>query len=265
LKQSLALFAFAALLGTSVASAQDAPPSDPCGVRPKGNTEASKNFFTFGQFDKELRSALATQDALAMAFLVQFPLLVNDESGTISINNAGALKAHFQEVFTSAVRKTILDDKSNSFECNVEGIGYASGVIWVEPSPRGYAIKTVNRDAPSFPKRNPIVPHTEYVCQTQSHRIVIEKTADGALRYRSWNRPKLVTEAPDLEIARGKQTFEGSDVCAVPVWTFTSGAAVYTVGGALGCYDSNHPPPEGATGDLNVTIAGKSVSNAWCY
>jgi len=266
LRQSLALFALAALLSTSVALAQSATPTDPCGAMPTGKTSAAKSFLAFDQFSRELRAALATQDALAMAFLVKFPLRVGDANGSISINDAGALNAHFQEVFTPAVRKEILDGKSNDFACNVEGIGYARGVIWVEASDRGYAIKTVNRDAaPPFNDGKSKVPHTDYICQTQSHRIVIDTTGDAAPRYRSWNKPKPITEVPDLEIAKGEQTFEGSDVCAVPVWTFKRGTAVYTVEGSLGCYESNHPPPEGATGDLDVTVAGKQVSTVWCY
>ena len=72
---------------------------------------------------------------------------VNDTGGTISIDNAVALKMHFQEVFTPAVRKAILNEKFDNLGCNIEGIGYRLGVIWVNASDRGYAIWSVNRDA----------------------------------------------------------------------------------------------------------------------
>ena len=107
MKRLLRLFALACLLSATALGAQDLPGSDPCGAMPKA-AGAAKNFLAFGQFDKELRVAIARQDAVALAFLVKFPLRVNDRGGTISIDNAGALKTHFQGVFTPAVRKEIL-------------------------------------------------------------------------------------------------------------------------------------------------------------
>jgi hypothetical protein len=88
--------------------------------------DAAKGFFAFDQFDKELRSALTRKDATAMALLVRFPLRVNDAGGAISIDDATALQSHFNEVFTPAVRKEILNSPTDG-GCNVEGIGYGRG------------------------------------------------------------------------------------------------------------------------------------------
>jgi hypothetical protein len=244
-----------------------APPTDPCDGISYTRPADAKNFLTFDRFDKELRIALTRQDAVALAFLVRFPLTVNDEGGSISLNNAAALKANFQDVFTPAVRKAILDRPAKDQGCGIEGIMYGPGVIWVDGSDRGYAIKVVNRDAVPPPRPNPWnIPKINYICQTPTHRIVVDTVPGGVLRYRAWNRPRPVTEAPDLEIAKGEGTFEGTNVCAVPVYTFKNATAAYRVEGALGCGGDNEPgPPKDATGHLEVSVTGKPPVDSWCY
>lgn len=247
--------------------AQDAGLTDPCHVMPKAGTLDAKHFLTFDRFDKELRAALTNQDALALAFLVKFPLRVNDSGSTISIDNAEALKMHFQEVFTPAVRKEILAEKLGEDGCMTAGIGYGLGVIWVNANDLGYAIWSVNVDAvlPS-PKASPNSQVIKYVCQTLTHRIVVDSTANGIPRYRSWNKPKPLTDLPDLEIVKGEATFEGTNVCAVQIYTFKSGTATYRVEGGLGCWGDNEPgPPKDSTGRLEITVAGKPATDTFCY
>jgi hypothetical protein len=244
--------------------AQDAKRSDPCHARPAG--AAAKNFFTFDQFDRELRVALTKQNPAALAFLVTFPLRVNDAGGTISLNDAAALKTHFQEVFTPAVRKEILSETNDEVGCDIEGIGYARGVIWVNASERGYAIWSVNRDmVPPYPVNKWDSPKINFVCQTQAHRIVVDTRVSGELRYRAWNKPRLVTDAPDLEIAKGDGTFEGTNVCTVPVYTFKNGSAVYRVEGGLGCGSPEDGVPKDASGRLEVIVGDKPPVDSWCY
>jgi hypothetical protein len=233
---------------------------------PVDGSVAAKNFLSFDQFDRELRVAITRQDALDLAFLVTFPLRVNDGGGTISIDDAAALKTHFQEVFTSAVRKEILSEKFDDLGCNAEGVGYGRGVIWVNASERGYSIRSVNRDwIPPGPANQWNTPKIDFVCQTQTHRIIVETLPGETLRYRSWNKPQFVTGSPDLEITRGEGTFEGTNVCAVPVYTFKNGTTVYRVDGGLGCFGDSDGLPKDATGRLEVTEAGKPVADSWCY
>lgn len=254
----------AALCSSTVAHAQNVVPADPCHGTPK-NAAAAKHFFTFDQFDRELRTAISREDAVALAFLVKFPLRINDAGGTTSIDDAAALKTHFQEVFTSEVRKQILGDKLDNVGCNDEGLMYGPGAIWVDASERGYAITTVNRDA-TAPSGNPLnIAKINYICQTSTHRIVIDTLSGGVLRYRSWKRPRAVTDTPDLEIDQGDGSFEGTGLCAYPVYMFENGDVVYRVEGALGCYGDSDGPPKEATGRFEVKAASKKVSESWCY
>ncbi len=228
------------------------------------NESAAKSFLTFDQFDKELRDALSRQDAVELAFLVTFPLRVNDAGGTISIDNAAALRTHFQEVFTPTVRKEILSEKDDHVGCMTEGIGYARGVIWVNANERGYSIWSVNRDAvPPYSTINKWnIPKIEYVCQTEAHLIVIDTVPGGNLRYRAWKKPRSLAGAPDLEIMKGDGSFEGTNVCAVPIYTFKNGDTVYRVEGGLGC---DPDAPKDATGRLEVTPGGNTIVDFWCY
>jgi hypothetical protein len=247
----------------SGAAAQDARPADPCSAMPDAGSAGSKNFLSFDQFDKELRTAVANQDALALAFLVRFPMRVNDEGGTISLDDPAALKTHFQEVFTPAVRKAILGQSTKDQGCMAGGVMYGRGVIWAYASQRGYAIWSVNRDAvPPYSVNKWNIPKIEFICQTETHRIVIDAVAGGAPRYRVWNKPRPVTEPPDLEIAKGEGTFEGTNFCAVPIYTFKSSTTVYRVEGGTGC---DNEASKDATGRLEVSMVGKPPSESWCY
>jgi hypothetical protein len=258
--------ALIALLNAASMRAQDPQRIDPCKAMPAPGSPAAKSFLTFDAFDKELRDAIAKQDTVALAFLVTFPLRVNDAGGTISLDDPAALKTHFQEVFTAAVRKEILSEKNDEVACNAEGIGYARGVIWVNASDRGYAIWSVNRDAvPPYRTDAGSTARVNYICQTQTHRIVIDTAVGGALRYRSWNKPRLVTGEPDLVIARGVASFEGSNVCAFPIYTFKNSFAVYRVEGGLGCFGDSGGPPSWATGRIEITVKGKPATDSWCY
>jgi len=266
-KRLLSLVALTTLfLVTGLCAQQKPAPVDPCGAIPKADTAAAKHFRTFATFDKELREALDHQDAVALAFLVDFPLRVNEKDGRISIDDAGALKAHFQEVFTPAVRNEILSDHDEPTGCGIEGVGYARGVIWVQASERGYAIYSVNRDSvPPYQQHN--IARIEYICQTQTHRIVIDTLTDGTLRYRSWNKPRPVAGTPDLELKTGTEEFEGTDLCAVPVYTFKSGQTEFTIDGGLGCGpdSGDDAPPKDTTGHIQIKTGNKTVADAWCY
>lgn len=257
------LFTLPVCLAGTALFAQKPVPADPCNVKPeaKAGSSAATDFFPFDRFDKELRSALKSKDAVAMAFLVKFPLRINDAGGTISIDDAQALKTHFDEIFTPAVSKQILGDTQRDAGCSAEGIMYGSGAVWVEPTYRGYSIAVVNRDEPDTPSASKS--EINFVCQTPKNRVVIDTPAGQAIRYRAWKKPKPLTDQPDLEISKGEQTFEGHDVCAVPLYTFKNASTIYTVYAGMGC-DAEHPPAD-AKGSLEVSVGDKILSSTWCY
>lgn len=216
---------------------------------------------TFAKFDLEFRSALQQQDAAALALLIHFPLRVNTSKGTIMIPDAASLAARFQEIFTPAVRREVLATTADDYICRYDkGVAYQSGRVWVSEAKYGFAVWSVN--VPD-PEQKVKTPRLTYTCQTDTHRITIEELASGAYRYRSWNKPKPLTDSPDVDISTGKQSFGGTGICAVPVYTFTNGNIIYEVDAAIGCTDGKEPKE--ATGRLSVSKNDKQITDTWCY
>lgn len=252
-----------ALLLSGIAFAQKQAPADPCKAKPQNATY----FFDLTRFDHEMRDALERRDATSMAFLVSFPVRVNRSSGTILLADPEALRTHFDDIFSPAVVKEILAQDPSDLGCRSmeESVGYGRGEIWVKASSRGYAIWVINPESPqSSEGRKP--QQLQFVCQTDTHRIVINETSDDFL-YRSWKLSRPLSAKPDLELAHGKQTFEGTSICAVPVLSFRNGDTTYEVDEGLGCFAPGEAttPPENATGSITVTTSGKIVLHDWCY
>lgn len=262
MRVSFTIVVFAAVSLTT-AAAQRSKPLDPCHAMQADGIDEASNFLTFDRFDKELRTAIRQQDTLALAFLVKFPLTVNDAGGSIAINDAEALKTHFQEVFSPAVRNEILKDPEDDPACNAFGVGYGDGVIWVNATKRGYAIEVVNRDAIPPIKTDWNAPKVNYICQTKTHRIAVDTMQGGTIRYRAWKKPKTPTESPNLELKNGVMSWEGTNVCSVPVWKFKNGSTTYSVYGRLGCTDGSEP--KDVTGRLEISIGGNDTPAQWCY
>lgn len=226
----------------------------------------AKDTKAFLAFDAQLRAALSKPDPTAVALLAEYPMRVNEPSGgSYLIDSGETLRHHFHDIFTDQVSKAVQTQHVRDLFCKGdEGIMYGHGEVWVEFAKFGWAIKTVNvdDDADSGKRNEPTI---KFVCRTDKRRIIVDADPKDILRYRVWNVGRSVLEKPDLELSGGKERFDGTGVCAVPVWTFQSGPNKYEVGGAIGCYESTHPPPQGATGDLTVTADGKGESTSWCY
>lgn len=174
---------------------------------------------TFVRFHNELRTAITRRDIAATALLVRFPLTINFYDGSsISLNNLTAFQSRFAEVFSPTVSSAILKQKLNNIFCNYNGIMYGRGEVWVEAvDTRGkgrYRLTTIN--VPSRGNQGPLkrVAGLQFVCDTESYRIVVDIKSSGRLRYRSWNQPRAVTEKADTEIESGTESGEGTGGCA---------------------------------------------------
>lgn len=257
----LPLFMFLGAAKCQVNSASEMPYAGaPCtaggGVKPSSEQTA-----IFTRFDSALRSALKRNDTAALAFLVNFPLRVNTNKGTLLIPDARSIDGHYAEIFPPELRNQVLTTGPDDYICRYdEGLGYKAGVIWVSTDGNKFRLDSVN--SPDLHAKSD-KPTLLYTCETKTHRISIEDLKNGKFRYRSWNKPKELSETPDLEISDGTIHLEGTGICSYGVYSFTKGNAEYTVNEGLGCTDGTEPKQ--ATGDLHVTVAGKDVTQAWCY
>jgi hypothetical protein len=128
------------LVAASTAFCQGARLGASCDLSLLGATE-TKSFLAF---DQELRGALSKQDAVSMALLVQFPLRINADAGSYSLNDPAALQSHFQEVFSAAVRTAVLNQRTAIVFCNYQGAMCGKGVVWINLTSHGYAVRVVN-------------------------------------------------------------------------------------------------------------------------
>lgn len=244
------------LAAAGAASAQGTRLGGSCDLAVVGAGETA----TFLAFDRELRAAVTARDPAAVALLARFPLRVNTGHGSYSLNDPAILQARFQEVFSPAVRRAILDQKPAEVFCNYTGVMYGSGQVWVNTGKYGYAIQAINLTGGASSDAARPDYEVAFVCRAEKHRIVIDVSPAGVPRYRAWNRPHATTEKPDLEVAAGKKDYEGAGPCAAAIWTFHGGGTTYSVEEA-GCA----PAPKGATGQLTVSAGGKTPAEWWCY
>ncbi len=216
----------------------------------------------FLRFDRELRDALSRQDPAALALLVRFPLRINDARGSYSLNEPLALQSHFMEVFPPVVREAVLKAKAENVFCNYGGIMYGDGEVWVGVSSKRYVVQAINLPGPRGSTTGP-TPKLRFVCDAEKHRVVIDTDTDNKPRYRAWNKPRPLSEKPDVEISMGSADMQGTGPCAHSVWTFMKGATKYTVE-EIGCVPESDEAKD-ATGTLEVSVGGKQVALWWCY
>jgi hypothetical protein len=214
----------------------------------------------FIAFDRELRDALSRQDAGVMALLVDYPFRVNDDRGSYYLHDAASLAARFGEIFTPAVRETVLKQRPETVWCNFSGITYGNGVLWIHPKAGSFAIEAINLgvQAPSLKASKGKV---EFACNADEHRVIIDVADDGALRYREWARPRPLTAKPDIEISNGNKVVEGTGPCAHPIWRFISGATRYIADSLNAC--DQEASADGSVGWLQVVSASGAPQDVW--
>jgi hypothetical protein len=228
----------------------------------------AKDDQAFLAFDKIFRTALKNQDAGLLASVVEFPLALNySPDDSISLDTPTALQSHFQEAFPPSIRDAVLKEDPTQVSCSYDGIMYGNGDVWAEPlggpepSETRYRVVAVNLHAK---KTETPVSHkgrVDYICDTKGHHIVIDEPSGDAPRYRSWNNPHTVLDAPDMLINAGIHTIEGSGVCAGDMWKFKKGDTEFDVY-PLGCTDGSEP--SNARGALEILIKGELKQTDWC-
>ena len=219
---------------------------------------------TLLSFDGELRWALTADDPTYLTLLADYPLRVNDNGDTMDIANAGTLYSNSDAVFPEVLRNRVLDTDLADLICRQDsgGIGYGNGSLWIYLRTYGdterFAIGVVNLPRVQAENSRGI----EFTCQTTEFRSVIDRSVDGTLRFRSWNTPRLLSEAPDLELFPGRRDVEGTGVCAHEIFRFEDEDATYRLS-ALGC--SADPPPDDAVGSFLMSTGEGETTFHWCF
>jgi len=196
-----------------------------------------------------------------MALLARFPLRINGSLGTYYLKDAPSLRLRFSEIFVPAVRDAILKQKPENMMCNAHGVMYGPGTVWITHADQRFGIEAINIPSTSDTAKDSHA-GVIFVCNAGKHRVIIDATNNGTLRYRDWDTPHSLLDKPDIEIATGEEQLEGTGSCAHRVWIFTNGLAKYSTS-ELGCYDDPEPPP-GTAGELEVSMKDKPDARWWC-
>ncbi len=102
----------------------------------------------------------------------------------------------------------------------------------------------------------------QFVCKTSQHTVTVNLLSSGKYQYKSWNKPKSITEKPDMVVDRGEEVIEGTGVCRYKRWEFNKGNVQYIVSTPVTCTETI--PPPNATGQLSVFINGVHKKSWWC-
>ena len=213
-------------------------------------------------FHRELRLALAADDPTYLTLLSRYPLRVNDSGARIDIGDAESLYSRADTVFPEVLRSRVLDTGPNDVICNSGGIGYGNGLLWAKVRRDGdterFEIYSVNLPDAATGRFAGV----RFVCRTTEFRSVVDRSADGSFRFRSWNTPRLISESPDLELLSERSDLEGTGVCAHRIFWFEDEDATYSVSG-IGCSEAS--PPDHAVGFFSMRSGGVEVASGWCF
>ncbi|QXW31446.1 hypothetical protein KXJ75_11025 [Aeromonas sanarellii] len=95
----------------------------------------------------------------------------------------------------------------------------------------------------------------EFSCETAKHRILIDSTDNKSYRYRSWNKPKAISEKPDVELTDQRAWRpQGSGACSYTAWDFSRGNVNYLVFEPGGCGEAPASGEPEDHGELVVMI-----------
>lgn len=196
---------------------------------------AVKDAAALQRFDTEMRQSLKTGNPLQMAFLVDFPLQVNRPGqGRIRLLDADSLVFNYAATFNPILKAALLGTTQDQIQCTNEGIYYGNGELWVKPVPLEGGQLTYRIEAINMPQDQPIESSVELVCETDKQRVVIDRQ-NSALRFRAWNKPKALTDKPDLLANDGEDSYEGTGFCTYKIWNFSSGQMSLSLAESSAC------------------------------
>lgn len=89
---------------------------------------------SYQTFLTRLQSAVRSDDRKAVLELIAFPLRVNSESGTRLYPDAQAVARNYDRIFTTDVRRAVLDQRFDRLFGRDQGVMIGNGEIWFDHS-----------------------------------------------------------------------------------------------------------------------------------
>lgn len=98
-----------------------------------------------------------------------------------------------------------------------------------------------------------------FVCRNPDLTVAVSKARGGTFAYTSWKAAGSRSR-PDLRLAGGRESVEGTGACRHRQWTFRNGSYAYTVAQG-GCHAGDVPDYAGA---VMVERNGRQISHFYC-
>jgi len=104
-----------------------------------------------------------------------------------------------------------------------------------------------------------------FSCNAEKHMVLISQADPNTYLYRSWNKPKPITDKPDMELKSSNMESVGS---CQRYYKFKSGKFEFEVTNQWSCQGPGEIPPtaaKDAIGDLYVKSGGELKAHYYCY
>ena len=102
----------------------------------------------------------------------------------------------------------------------------------------------------------------QFACRTSKHTVTINLLLSGAYQYTAWNKPKKISDEPDMVVVGGEEIIEGTGVCRYTRWEFNNSTVQYIVSTPVTCTEAITPP--NVTGQLSVFVNDEYKKSWWC-
>ena len=100
-------------------------------------------------------------------------------------------------------------------------------------------------------------------CVTVKHIIIISEPIKGTYHYRSWNKPKAISDKPDMDLKSKEVSVEGTGACRHTEYSFKTGKVEFSLDDDVSCIEGN--PPANAVGNLNILVNGELKNHYYCF
>ncbi|WP_368229503.1 hypothetical protein [Aeromonas sp. R10-1] len=226
----------------------------------------------FIYFDSDLRKALESSSLDQLSTMIKYPLrITGTEWGAIAITNPNSLRDNYSRIFTKEVVNAILKTNPNGIVSSSDGIHYSDGnnsnasvgviALYVDKK-LAYKIGSINLPLTAERKHSKDETGITYQCETKKHMILIDSMPNNLYRYRSWNKPRKITEKPDVEIKDPKAWRpQGTGACSYTLWDFSRGNISYQIDEGSPCGEQSIPDKKGS---VRVYIGGAEKLSLPC-
>jgi hypothetical protein len=193
---------------------------------------------------------IKNDDVLQLSEMVEYP--IKRPNPIPDINSKEEFILYYPILFDDFFKQALIKTKftHENVVDNSRGLGLLYGDLWLNEKGK---IMTVNYSSSAeVTLQKKLIDETKsvmhksvnkwkeniIVCETDKYLIRVDMLDDDSYRYTSWNKPKTISEKPDLVLFNGEQEFQGT--MGGVTYTFKNSDWVYIIDDVHMCeYEKN--------------------------